>query len=232
MTNFNPQIIQIMEASRKYGWVLESDAKQIFSLSGFAVPRFTVAKTLDEALQFANKIGYPVVAKIVSPLILHKSDIGGVIVGIADDKGIAEAFQHLTSMNGFVGVLIDEMISGIELIVGAKIDFQFGPMVLVGIGGTSVEIYRDVILKMAPLSRQDGLTMIRSLKGYKLLDGYRGAEPVDIEKLADILVNFSTLVMALKDEIESIDINPLLCSAGQCVVADARIILKGGVKRT
>jgi acyl-CoA synthetase (NDP forming) len=99
-------------------------------------------------------------------------------------------------------------------------------MVLVGIGGTSVEIYRDVILKMAPLSRQDGLTMIRALKGYKLLDGYRGAEPVDIERLADILVNFSTLVMALKDEIESIDINPLLCSAGHCVVADARIILK------
>jgi acyl-CoA synthetase (NDP forming) len=226
MTNLNPQIIQIIEASRKYGWVLESDAKQIFSLLGFAVPRFTVAKTLDDALQFANKIGYPVVAKILSPLILHKSDVGGVIVGISDDKGMAEAFQHLNSMNGFVGVLVDEMILGIELIVGAKIDFQFGPMVLVGIGGTSVEIYRDVILKMAPLSRQDGLTMIRSLKGYKLLDGYRGAEPVDIERLADILVNFSTMVMALKDEIESIDINPLLCSAGQCVVADARIILK------
>jgi acyl-CoA synthetase (NDP forming) len=232
MTNLNPKIIQIIEASHKYGWVLESDAKQIFSLLGFAIPRFTVAKTLDDALQFANKIGYPVVAKIVSPLILHKSDVGGVIVGIADDKGMAEAFQHLNSMNGFVGVLVDEMISGIELIVGAKIDFQFGPMVLVGIGGTSVEIYRDVILKMAPLSRQDSLTMIRSLKGYRLLDGYRGAELVDIERLADILVNFSTLVMALKDEIESIDINPLLCSAGQCVVADARIILKGGVRIT
>lgn len=232
MINFNPKIIQIIEASRKYGWVLESDAKQIFSLLGFAVPRFTVAKSLDDALQFANKIGYPVVAKIVSPLILHKSDVGGVIVGIANDKAMAEAFQHLNSMNGFVGILVDEMISGIELIVGAKIDFQFGPMVLVGIGGTSVEIYRDVILKMAPLSRQDGLIMIRSLKGYKLLDGYRGAEPVDIERLTDILVNFSTLVMAWKDEIESIDINPLLCSAGQCVVADARIILKGGVRIT
>jgi len=226
MTNLNPKIFQIIEASRKYGWVLESDAKQIFSLLGFAVPRFTVAKTLDDALQFANKIGYPVVAKIVSPLILHKSDVGGVIVGIADDKGMAAAFQRFSSMNSFVGVLVDEMISGIELIVGAKIDFQFGPMVLVGIGGTSVEIYHDIILKMAPLSRQDGLTMIRSLKGYKLLDGYRGAEPVDIEKLADILVNFSTMVMALKDEIESVDINPLLCSAGQCVIADARIILK------
>ena len=232
MTNLDPQIIQIIEASRKYGWVLESDAKQIFSLLGFAVPRFTVAKTLDDALQFANKIGYPVVTKIVSPLILHKSDVGGVIVGIADDSGMAEAFRRFSSMNGFVGVLVDEMISGIELIVGAKIDFQFGPMVLVGIGGTSVEIYRDVILKMAPLSRQDSSTMIRSLKGYRLLDGYRGAELVDIERLADILVNFSTLVMALKDEIESIDINPLLCSAGQCVVADARIILKGGVRIT
>ncbi len=226
MTSLNPQIIQIIKASRKYGWVLESDAKQIFSLSGFTVPKFTVAKTLEDALQFANKIGYPVVAKIVSPLIMHKSDIGGVVVGIADDKGMADAFQRLSSMDGFIGVLVEEMISGIELIMGAKIDFQFGPMVLVGIGGTSVEIYRDIILRMAPLSRQDGLTMIRALKGYKLLDGYRGAKPMDIERLADILVNFSTLVMALKDEIESIDINPLLCSAGQCVVADARIILK------
>jgi acetate---CoA ligase (ADP-forming) subunit beta len=226
MTNLDPKIIEIIETSCKYGWVLESDAKQIFSLLGFTVPRFTVAKTLDNALQFANKIGYPVVAKIVSPLILHKSDVGGVLVGVANDKGLTEAFQRFSSMNGFVGVLVDEMVSGIELIVGAKIDFQFGPMVLVGIGGTSVEIYRDVILKMAPLSRQDGLTMIRALKGYKLLNGYRGAEPVDIEKLADILVNFSTLIMALKDEIESIDINPLLCSAGQCVIADARIILK------
>lgn len=226
MTNFNPQIIRIMEASRKYGWVLESDAKQIFSLLGFAVPRFMVVKNLDDALQFANEIGYPVVAKIVSPLILHKSDAGGVIVGIADDKGMAKAFQRLSLLNGFVGVLVEGMISGIELIIGAKIDFQFGPMVLMGIGGTSVEIYRDVILKMAPLSRRDGLTMIRSLKGYKLLDGYRGAEPVDTEKLADILVNFSSMVMTLKNEIESIDINPLLCSADRCVVADARIILK------
>lgn len=226
MTNLDPQIIEIIEASRKYGWVLESDAKQIFSLLGFSVPKFSVAKTVDEAQQFASKIGYPVVAKVVSPLILHKSDVGGVIVGISDDQGMAEAFQRFSAMNGFIGVLVDEMVSGIELIVGAKIDFQFGPMVLLGIGGTSVEIYRDVILKMVPLSRQDSLTMIRSLKGYKLLDGYRGAEPVDIEKLADILVNFSSLVMALKDEIESIDINPLLCSASQCVVADARIILK------
>ena len=226
MTNSDPQIIQIIEASRKHGWVLESDSKQIFSLMGFAVPKFTVAKTVDEAIKFANKIGYPVVAKIVSPLIMHKSDVGGVIVGITDDKGMTDAFQRLSSMNGFVGVLVEEMISGTELIVGAKIDFQFGPMVILGIGGTSVEIYRDVIQKMAPLSPQDGLTMIRSLKGYKLLDGYRGAKPVDKDKLADIIVNFSTLVMSLKEEIESIDINPLLCFANQCVVADARIILK------
>jgi len=226
MTNLDPRIIEIIKASRKYGWVLESDAKQIFSLLGFTVPKFSVVINVDEALEFANKIGYPVVAKVVSPLIMHKSDVGGVIVGISDDQAMTEAFGRFSSMNGFIGVLIDEMFSGIELIVGAKIDFQFGPMIMLGIGGTSVEIYRDVILKMAPLSRQDGLSMIKSLKGYKLLDGYRGAKPVDIEKLADTLVNFSGLVMVLEDEIESIDINPLLCSASQCVVADARIVLK------
>jgi acyl-CoA synthetase (NDP forming) len=226
MNNLDPQIRQIIQASQKYGWVLESETKKIFSLLGFAVPKFGVVKNVEEAIQFAGNIGYPVVAKVVSPLIMHKSDAGGVLVGIADDKSMAEAFGRLSLLNGFIGVLVEEMISGIELIVGAKIDFQFGPMVLLGMGGTSVEIYRDISLKMAPLSRQDGLTMIKSLKGHKLLEGYRGSRPVDIEKIATILVNFSGMVMALKDEIESIDINPLLCSDSHCIVADARIVLK------
>ena len=115
---------------------------------------------------------------------------------------------------------------GIELILGAKIDFQFGPMILLGMGGTGVEIYQDVALRMAPLSGKDVDAMIGGLKAHRLLEGYRGAEKVDREKLTETILAFSTMVMELAEQIESIDINPLLCSSRQCVVADARIILR------
>jgi acyl-CoA synthetase (NDP forming) len=180
---------------------------------------------LNEAFQFVHEIRYPVVAKIVSPRILHKSDMGGVVVGITNDGYLEEVFQRFKVMDGFLGMLVEEMVPGIELIIGAKIDFQFGPMILLGMGGTSVEIYRDVILRMAPLSGNDALAMIKGLKAYKLLEGYRGAEPVNLGRLTENLLYFSTLVMELEGLIESIDINPLLCSSKQCVVADARIIL-------
>ena len=117
-------------------------------------------------------------------------------------------------------------MTGIELILGAKIDFQFGPMVLLGMGGTGVEIYKDVSLRMAPLSEKDALAMIGGLKAQRLLTGYRGNEGVDLKMLTGTLLSFSSLVMELGEGIESIDINPLLCSSRHCVVADARIILR------
>jgi acetate---CoA ligase (ADP-forming) subunit beta len=227
MIESHPDILRIIEEARANGWVLEADAKQIFSLAGFAVPRFALARTAEEALHFAGEIGYPVVAKIVSPRILHKSDVGGVAVGIGNDGRLAEVFERFRSLDGFQGVLVEEMLSGIELILGAKIDMQFGPMILLGMGGTGVEIYQDVALRMAPLAEKDALAMIEGLKAHRLLEGYRGAAPVDRGKLTETLRAFSALVMELEDRIESIDINPLLCSADRCVVADARIILRG-----
>jgi acyl-CoA synthetase (NDP forming) len=226
MIDAHSDILRIIEKGRGDGWILEPDAKQLLSLAGFTVPRFAVTKTPDEAFRFAHQIGYPVVAKIVSPRILHKSDVGGVVVGITEDGRLAEVFDRFQNMDGFLGVLVEELMSGMELIIGAKIDFQFGPMILLGMGGTGVEIYRDVILRMAPLLGDDAPAMIRGLKAYKLLEGYRGAEPVDLERLTENLLSFSTVVMELEGLIESIDINPLLCSSRQCVVADARIILK------
>jgi hypothetical protein len=193
---------------------------------GFDIPRFTVAHTPKEAVRFAGEIGFPVVAKVVSPRILHKSDVGGVLVGIGDAGRLEEAFQHFHSMDGFLGMIVEEMASGIELIMGAKIDFQFGPMILLGMGGTGVEIYRDVALRMAPLSRKDALAMIDGLKGRPLLDGYRGAEKVDRERLTETILSFSSLVGKLEGRIESIEVNPLLCSSRRCVVADARIVLR------
>ena len=194
-------------------------------LAGFDVPRFTLARTAEEADRFAREIGYPVVAKVVSPRILHKSDVGGVAVGIADAGRLEEVFRRFRGMEGFVGMIVEEIVSGIELILGAKIDFQFGPMILLGMGGTGVEIYQDVALRMAPLSGKDVHAMIGGLKARRLLEGYRGAEKVDREKLTETILAFSSLVMELEERIESIDINPLLCSSRRCVVADARIIL-------
>ena len=227
MLDSHPEIVQIIEHSHTNGWVLEPDAKHIFSLAGFDVPRYTLAETFDEAMHFAHEIGYPVVAKIVSPHILHKSDVGGVAVGIPDHERLAEVFQRFKGMDGFIGVLVEELVSGVELIIGSKIDFQFGPMILLGLGGTSVEIYKDVSLRMAPLSAHDASSMIKGLKAHRLLEGYRGAEPVDLGKLSDTLLSFSSLIIEIQDRIESIDINPLLCTSRRCVIADARIMLKG-----
>jgi acyl-CoA synthetase (NDP forming) len=224
----SPDIPRIVEEARGAGWVLEPDAKRLFSLAGLIVPRFVFARTADEALGFAREIGYPVVAKIVSPKIVHKSDVGGVVVGIRDDGELASVFERFRKLDGFLGALVEEMLPrGIELILGTKIDLQFGPMILLGMGGTGVEIYRDVVLRMAPLAEKDASALIGGLKARRLLEGYRGAKPVDKAKLTETILAFSEVVMALKDRIASIDINPLLCYSDRCVVADARIILNG-----
>jgi acyl-CoA synthetase (NDP forming) len=218
---------RILAAASADGWVLEPEAKRLFSLWGFSVPRFHLARTLDEALQFAAEIGYPVIAKVVSPRVLHKSDVGGVAAGVADEGQLHEAYRRFEALEGFVGTLVEERVRGIELILGAKRDVQFGPMVLLGIGGTGVEIYRDFSLRMAPLSEGDAAAMIAGLKGYPLLTGYRGAEPVDLGRLTETLLRFSALVKDLGERISSIDVNPLFCSPSDCIVADARIILAG-----
>jgi acyl-CoA synthetase (NDP forming) len=225
MSDSRAEMRLIIEAARADGWVLEPDAKRLFRLAGFDVPRLTLARTPEEANRFAREIGYPVVAKVVSPRVLHKSDVGGVVVGIADAGRLEEVFRRFQGMEGFVGMIVEETVSGIELILGAKIDFQFGPMILLGMGGTGVEIYQDVALRMAPLSGKDVRAMIAGLKARRLLDGYRGAEKVDREKLTETVLAFAAVVMELQEWIASIDINPLLCSSRRCTVADARILL-------
>lgn len=230
MNDFRSEALDIIEAARADGWVLEPDAKRLFAAAGFEVPRFTFARTLEEGIRFAEEIGYPVVGKVVSPRIVHKSDVGGVTVGITDADGLAEVFRRFQALDGCLGMIVEETVTGIELILGAKIDFQFGPLILLGMGGTAVEIYKDVSLRMAPLTEKDARAMIEGLKAHRLLTGYRGAEKVDLKRLTETLIAFSSLVMELGEGIESIDINPLFCSARHCVVADARIILRNGDK--
>jgi acyl-CoA synthetase (NDP forming) len=221
----NREILEIIEDSREIGWVLEPLAKRILAAAGVDVARSTWAKTYDEAVAFAREIGYPVVAKVVSPRALHKTDVGGVVAGVGSDAELRSAFGALSRIERFEGIVVDEMLSGTELIVGATNDAQFGPVILLGIGGVGVELYKDTTIRMAPLERKDALSMMRCLKAHELLEGFRGAEPVNRELLADLLLAFSSLVMEMGDQVESIDLNPVMCTSKRCAVADARIML-------
>jgi succinyl-CoA synthetase beta subunit len=219
-------INEIFSSTKEIGWVMEPQTKRLLSSAGIRVPRFVSTARMEEALRFAGEIGYPVVAKVVSPKVIHKSERNGVEVGIDSDEKLIAAFHRFSKIEGFSEMLIEEMFSGLELILGAKNDYQFGPVILFGMGGVWVEIYRDVILKMAPLSSKDIEAMVRCLRARPLLEGYRGAPPVNFEELRKLLKVFSDLVMSVENLVESIDLNPVICSPARCVVADARIMLK------
>ena len=221
----NQDMLDIIRRAKKDGWVLEPEAKRLLSLAGIPVPDFRWVAALPEALAAAEDIGYPVVAKIVSPAIVHKSEVNGVEVGLENAAALTDVFRDFSKLEGFAGVLIEPLVSGIELIIGAKIDYQFGPIILLGIGGTGVEIYQDIALRMAPLSDSDVSSMVESLKGAKLLRGYRGAEPIDMPALIRLVHHFSVLVMDLADNIDTIDLNPVKSTGTTCVVVDARIML-------
>ena len=221
----NQDMRDVIRRAKKYGWVLEPEAKRMLSWAGIPVPDFHWVTTLPEALAAAEGIGYPVVAKIVSPAIVHKSEVNGVAVGLEDADALTDVFSIFSRLEEFAGVLIEPLVPGIELIIGAKIDYQFGPIILLGIGGTGVEIYQDTALGMAPLSDNDVTSMVESLKGAKLLKGYRGAEPIDMAALIRLIHHFSVVVMDLADHIDTIDLNPVKCTGTTCVVVDARIML-------
>jgi acyl-CoA synthetase (NDP forming) len=221
----NQEMRDIIRRAKSYGWVLEPEAKRMLSLGKIPVPDFRWANALPEALAAAEEVGYPVVAKIVSPAIVHKSEVNGVAVGLENADALTDVFKDFSKLEGFAGVLIEPLVTGTELIIGAKIDYQFGPIILLGIGGTGVEIYQDIALRMAPLSDGDVTSMVESLKGAKLLKGYRGAEPIDMRALIRLVHHFSVLVVDLADHIDTIDLNPVKCTGTTCVVVDARIML-------
>jgi succinyl-CoA synthetase beta subunit len=216
----------IIESSRKYGWVLEPDAKRLFAEAGFDVPRFEWVRSVDEAVAAGERAGWPAVAKVVSPEVIHKSDVGGVAVGIEGPDEMREVFGRLSGIAGFEGVLVEEMIPGIELIVGGKIDEQFGPVVLAGMGGMGVEIYKDTAIRMAPITEGNVGSMLDEITAVGILRGYRGSAGVDMGKLKKLIADFSALMMEMADQIESVDLNPVICTEKKCVIADARIILK------
>jgi len=212
--------------------LLEEEGLEILSAYGFPLPKSILAKTEDESVEAANKIGYPTVMKIASPQIVHKSDAGGVKVNLSSDKEVRDAFKVIVdnakkydSKAEIKGVLIVEMVKGgKEMIIGSKLEPGFGPVVMLGMGGIYVEILKDVTFRLAPFTDQEANDMISSIKTKKLLDGVRGEKPSDVEKLSECIQRLSQLVTDFR-EIKELDMNPVLVmEKGEgCKILDVRI---------
>ncbi|MBN1131254.1 MAG: acetate--CoA ligase family protein, partial [Chitinispirillaceae bacterium] len=213
----------------------ENDAKAILKAYNFNVPPGELALSVDEAVRFANEMGYPVAMKISSPDILHKSDVGGVKIGLAGPQAVEDAFELMMlrikrKMPGaeLRGVLIEKMIlGGKETILGMKKDPQFGPVLMFGLGGIFVEVLKDVTFGLAPITDEECRNMLESTRSYKLLTGARGEKPVDTSSIVVNMQRLSQLVLDFP-EIDEIDINPLKVGheGDGAFVVDARIILK------
>jgi acetyltransferase len=212
----------------------DAEAREIMQAYDIRIPASKLATTSDEALEFAEEIGYPVVMKIASPDILHKTDIGGVKLGISSANEVRDAFDLLVYRATrympdaeIWGCLVQEMVrGGKEVIVGMNCDPQFGPLMMFGLGGIYVEALKDVTFRIAPFSRQEAEEMIREIRSYSLLKGVRGERPSDIEAIVDTLLRLSQLVTDFP-EIMEMDINPLIVfEAGRGVVGvDMRLVL-------
>lgn len=210
---------QVKSVLRSAGRTLtERQSKQILAEYGIPVALESLATNADEAVANANKIGYPVVLKVESPEIAHKSDAGAVEISLTNDGEVRAAFSRIMSnakaynpSAQINGVLVQEMVGrSREMIIGMTQDPQWGPTIVVGLGGVLVEILKDVAMRVAPLARFDVEEMLNELKGAKLLHGFRGQAAADINAIVEIVLRFSQLCLDLKDEIEEIDINPLL----------------------
>jgi len=215
--------------------LVEVEAREVFQAYGFPVARTILATNLEECIRAAREIAYPVVVKIASPLILHKTDIGGVVVGIGNTDDLIAAYENVTAnARKFVpaasiwGVLVQEMLPpSRELILGMSRDSQFGPLIMAGLGGVYVEVLKDVAFRLAPLSEEEAREMLRELKSYWLLQGARGEKPADIDAVIECMLRVSQLVTDFPEIIE-LDINPLrVMEDGKgCLAADARIVLE------
>lgn len=222
---------KVKKEGRKF--LLEPEAKRVCIEYGIPVTDFKVAKSREEAVRFASKIGYPVVLKIVSPDVIHKSDVGGVIVNLKDANDVQNAYKQIANNvkkhkpdAKMVGMLVQEMApQSTEIIVGATKDPQFGPTLMFGLGGIFVEILKDVTFRIAPVTEDEAREMITAVKAYPLLRGYRNTPPADIEAIVEILLNTSRLVME-HQEIKELDLNPIMVYEKGAKTVDARIILE------
>ena len=210
--------------------ITEETAKGILSEYDISVPEFALVKDVDSAVTEARRLGFPLVAKIVSPQILHKTDVGGVKIGLKDEESVRAAFNdmydRLSKDYDVKGVLLEKMVpKGVEMIVGLQNDPQFGPVMMVGLGGIFTELFKDVSFRVLPLTKDDALEMIEELQGKMLLKGYRGSEPINMEILTNALLNIGKLGYDISPYYDSIDFNPVIVYPDSYYVADAKIIL-------
>ena len=202
------------------GYLPPEKVKAILETSGIDTVKEKTVSSKQEALDFAKEIGYPLVMKVVGPV--HKSDVGGVVLNVKDDETVAAEFDRLMAIKDATGVLIQPMISGTELFLGAKSEDNYGHLVMAGMGGIFVEVLKDVSVGLAPLTKFEAEEMIKNLKSYKIFEGVRGQEPINQEKFAEFIVRLSKLV-TVAPEIFEMDINPLLASGNNITAVDARI---------
>ena len=222
---------KVVKEGRKH--LLETEAKTVCMEYGIPVTKFKLAKNEAEAVKFAEKIGYPVVLKIVSLDIIHKSDVGGVIINLKNAGDVRKAYKQILKNvrkhradAKIVGMLVQEMApSSTEVIVGAIKDPQFGPAIMFGLGGIFVEVLKDVTFRVAPITEDEAREMITEVKAYPLLKGYRNLPLADIDAIVQILLNTSRLVME-HQEIKELDLNPIMVYEKGAKTVDARIILE------
>ena len=210
----------------------EIESKQVLAAAGIPVAETKLAATADEAAKAADEAGYPVVIKIVSPDITHKSDVGGVKVGLGSADEVRAAFEEMIAVVKDVqpnakieGVAVQKMApQGTEVIIGMSKDPQFGPVLMFGLGGVLVEVLKDVAFRIVPLEERDARQMIEEIKGYPVLEGVRGQGPADIPALQSLLLMLSEFVEA-NPQVEELDLNPVFAYEKGAIAVDARIVV-------
>ena len=205
------------------GYLAPDTVREILTCAGIPLVPEMVSTSKDELTNFARKVGFPVVAKVVGPV--HKSDVGGVALNIRTPEHLALEFDRMMQIKDATGVMVQKMLKGTELFIGAKYEERFGHVVLCGLGGIFVEVLKDVSSGLAPLTYGEAWSMIRSLRGYKILKGTRGQRGINEQKYADIIVRLSTL-LRFATEIKEMDLNPLLANEDDIVAVDARILIE------
>ena len=218
-----PELNKIILNIKENGYVPPQTVRDILSCAGIPLVPELVSEKKDELIAFAQKVGYPVVAKVVGPV--HKSDVGGVALNIRTPEHLALEFDRMMKIKDANSVMVQKMLKGQELFIGAKYEQRFGHVVLCGLGGIFVEVLKDVQSGLAPLSYAEAFSMIRSLRGYKILKGTRGQQGINEQKYAEIIVRLSTL-LRFATEIKEMDINPLLADGDDIIAVDARILVE------
>jgi 3-hydroxypropionyl-CoA synthetase (ADP-forming) len=211
--------------------ITEESAKAILTEYGIKVPPYALVRNGQEAQDKAKELGFPIVAKIVSPDILHKTDVKGVRIGLKTDKEVLEAVndmhERLSSKYHTKGVILEKMVDpGLEVIVGLQNDPQFGPVIMFGLGGIYTEIFKDVSFRILPITPEDVKEMIEDLKGKSILKGFRGSQPIDTSMLSDMLIKIGQLGLDAAPYYESVDFNPIILYPNDYFVVDAKILLR------